>query len=61
MTLISNDAYIEADGGKPGLGRCHLHDRDILVIACGRIRLHCKKINVPTGLVPGIIGPRNVL
>jgi hypothetical protein len=39
------------DGGLPDLAS-HFHDRDILVIDCGRICMHRTKINI-SGLVAG--------
>ena len=32
------------------------HDRDILVTACGRLCLHCKRINISSGLAGQRLG-----
>ena len=36
------------------------HDRDILVTACGRLRLHRKKINISTALAGQRLGIKQV-
>ncbi|MEL6748119.1 MAG: IS481 family transposase, partial [Pseudomonadota bacterium] len=37
-----------------------LHDRDVLVTACGRICMHCKKINISTVMAGHRLGIKEV-
>jgi hypothetical protein len=49
----------QSDAGRPDV-EYPLHDRDILVTACGRICMHRKKINVSTVLAGQRIGIKQV-
>jgi transposase InsO family protein len=45
--------------GLPGI-EYPLHDKDVLVTACGRICMHCKKINISTVLAGQRLGIKEV-
>ena len=57
--LDRDDAMVGEDRGLPDVAY-PLHDRDILVTACGRICMHRKKINISTVFAGQTLGLKEV-